>query len=341
MKTVLPPVSETFPPKAPRLLLVGTAVFILAGLLVSPKVLIALGPLSASLQSTVEGVQETALLEVNLFRVVALLLGVACGITWLMWKRLTGTPVYRSLYAQKIPEWIEKPDSTLVNGVAIAGVLFLVASGVHLLVSESILDRETLISLHKEDGVMEYATAIIFFLCSAACVFLATRFRAYRLRMLVHLLFAFGFFMLAGEEVSWGQRIFGFETVDFLAGKNVQNENNLHNLFGYAVDHLAILTVFLYGFFLPVLARAYPDIRRLLFVLGIPIASLGLAFSFLATSMIHHWTVEKFIEPLPGLRTAELRELLTSVMFALLLCESWSLSRRLGRADEEVPAEGD
>jgi len=34
----------------------------------------------------------------------------------------------------------------------------------------------------------------------------------------------------AGEEISWGQRIFGLETPDFLSDKNAQGEIGLHNL---------------------------------------------------------------------------------------------------------------
>jgi len=35
----------------------------------------------------------------------------------------------------------------------------------------------------------------------------------------------------AGEEMSWGQRIFNFQTPDFIARANRQSEFNLHNLF--------------------------------------------------------------------------------------------------------------
>jgi hypothetical protein len=38
------------------------------------------------------------------------------------------------------------------------------------------------------------------------------------------------FFFGAGEEISWGQRIFGFKTPEPLAQVNKQDELNLHNL---------------------------------------------------------------------------------------------------------------
>ena len=37
---------------------------------------------------------------------------------------------------------------------------------------------------------------------------------------------------IAGEEISWGQRIFGYPTPDWIAERNLQEEFNLHNLSG-------------------------------------------------------------------------------------------------------------
>tara|TARA_B110000914_G_scaffold176850_1_gene158299 strand:- start:98 stop:556 length:459 start_codon:yes stop_codon:yes gene_type:complete len=44
--------------------------------------------------------------------------------------------------------------------------------------------------------------------------------------MLLTLLCLFG----AGEEISWGQRLFALETPDYLKGKNAQGELGIHNL---------------------------------------------------------------------------------------------------------------
>jgi hypothetical protein len=43
-------------------------------------------------------------------------------------------------------------------------------------------------------------------------------------------LLGFFCFACAGEEISWGQRVFGFETPERVAARNEQNEFNLHNL---------------------------------------------------------------------------------------------------------------
>ena len=44
------------------------------------------------------------------------------------------------------------------------------------------------------------------------------------------LLFALGFFYIAGEEISWGQHLFRWDTPEWLGKVNRQNETNLHNL---------------------------------------------------------------------------------------------------------------
>jgi hypothetical protein len=47
---------------------------------------------------------------------------------------------------------------------------------------------------------------------------------------LLFFLFALCTFFIAGEEISWGQRIIGFETPPILAEQNLQKETTIHNL---------------------------------------------------------------------------------------------------------------
>ncbi|MDX1485252.1 MAG: hypothetical protein R3229_12310 [Alphaproteobacteria bacterium] len=42
--------------------------------------------------------------------------------------------------------------------------------------------------------------------------------------------FAVGGVVLAGEEISWGQHFFGWDTPDWIRERNIQRETNLHNL---------------------------------------------------------------------------------------------------------------
>ncbi len=80
-----------------------------------------------------------------------------------------------------------------------------------------------------EDGWVDYAVAVGYGI--AALLFLAV---ALKRRVLAHRLLFFVLGMacvvLGGEEASWGQRIFGFETPDSWRQINVQGELTIHNL---------------------------------------------------------------------------------------------------------------
>jgi hypothetical protein len=101
----------------------------------------------------------------------------------------------------------------------------------------TLLPRETFDTLLHEDGFVESVGAIGM-LCAA--VFFATGFlrsrraaRADGTRRLLpwaYLGLAVLFFFAAGEEISWGQRIFGWGTPEALELANGQDETNLHNL---------------------------------------------------------------------------------------------------------------
>ncbi len=53
-------------------------------------------------------------------------------------------------------------------------------------------------------------------------------------------LFTFMMFLLAMEEISWGQQLFGFETPEFWRTRNSQQELTLHNYNFVGVDYLVI-----------------------------------------------------------------------------------------------------
>jgi hypothetical protein len=96
----------------------------------------------------------------------------------------------------------------------------LIALGV-LAVSYGVLvfDDDTVVALGTEDGLFECATSVLFAItggllawmyvkCPYANDLLVLRTRRNIFFLLLALVFLFG----AGEEISWGQRIFGFET---------------------------------------------------------------------------------------------------------------------------------
>jgi hypothetical protein len=119
--------------------------------------------------------------------------------------------------------------------------VFLITTlvGVLLTISMWIIQPENPLfaPIYLEDGVMENLSAAAFV---AAALF--TGVAAYRVKKdltgkyprwlwVVLALAAVGFFVIGGEEISWGQRIFGWSTPEVFKDTNVQDETNLHNVF--------------------------------------------------------------------------------------------------------------
>lgn len=112
--------------------------------------------------------------------------------------------------------------------VATCAVLILVSYLVVYLPPSSA--RELL----REDGPVEQATASLFLLASFT-FFLTWRLRSHQPtrptdRPIYILVLAALMFICMGEEISWGQRIFGWETPQKWIEQNAQAETNLHNL---------------------------------------------------------------------------------------------------------------
>ncbi len=124
-----------------------------------------------------------------------------------------------------------------------------------------------------EDKLVEYGTA--FFLL-VSCVVLALNARSLsgkglRVAALLTLLYALIFFLAAGEEVSWGQRIIGWESGEFFQQHNKQAETNLHNLMVGDVH----LTKSLFGPVLTFCILLYLVVLPLLYTRSTRIAALA------------------------------------------------------------------
>ncbi len=116
-------------------------------------------------------------------------------------------------------------------------VLAFSVLAVYLLVSVSLLRLPAAIvdPMIDEDGLFEWLGAL--------CLLLGSCFFVLSVRELRHggapwvkqaSFVAIGLFLFLafGEEISWGQRIFGIETPEALLRVNSQGETNLHNLYG-------------------------------------------------------------------------------------------------------------
>jgi hypothetical protein len=120
--------------------------------------------------------------------------------------------------------------------------------------------------LITEDNVVEYATSLAYLLAGglAAALALDLGRKAARLHASLYWLFSIGLFVIAMEEISWGQRILGLDTPEFFEKNNAKEEIGFHNMYGYPL-HITFLIVGAYGAFARMLmpsdlSRRYPTL---------------------------------------------------------------------------------
>ncbi|MDW3118543.1 MAG: hypothetical protein R8G60_12745 [Roseovarius pacificus] len=162
-----------------------------------------------------------------------------------------------------------------------------------------------------EDGPIEYGTALTLFMASLVLFWRAIELgRAARLGAgLLVAFYAVVFVFGAGEEISWGQRIFGWQTTGYFLENNHQYETNLHNL-AFGGEQLAktlfgsVLTTVLL-LYLVVLPPLYPRVRwiaKLADALMVPVPGLRHTIIAVVASLLvavvdlpRKWEVYEFI----------------------------------------------
>lgn len=108
----------------------------------------------------------------------------------------------------------------------------------------------------QEDRFAEWLT-FWSFAAAAICFGLASlRCRRHRSRTVWFLvLMAVSCLFIAGEEVSWGQRVLGFSSPEYFLEENFQQEVNVHNVFSTTVRKAGLKSVILgFGVLLPWMA---------------------------------------------------------------------------------------
>lgn len=144
---------------------------------------------------------------------------------------------------------------------------------------------DTRAQLISEDHLIEYLTAIFFGLSSLGFVVILARSTFLReCKFWWRYFFTFGWavalFLAMGEEISWGQRILGFETPEFISEINTQDEFNIHNISfgnfgGWTVQWFALQFItFVPGVILPISATT-KWVPRLIQKLAFPVIPLG------------------------------------------------------------------
>ncbi len=185
---------------------------------------------------------------------------------------------------------------------------------------------------NEHDGIMEYFECIIMvaaFLVALTILPVAWR-RGPRWLFWWVVLAALCSFYVAGEEISWGQHLFGWLTPEGWSSVNDQNETNLHNTSSWLDQkprHLLSAGTIVGGLIIPVVALYRPEIRQSRFgiifppFICLPCAALGLLCGL-------NGVLDSYISPHRALfiRPAEVQE---CFFYAFVLIYLIVLRRRL------------
>ncbi|MDT0277390.1 hypothetical protein [Blastococcus goldschmidtiae] len=150
-----------------------------------------------------------------------------------LWSRITKASA-RDIVDDGVPRWL----AWQVFWAPIAGAV--------LLVTLFAVSRPSYYEVLAEDRPVEW---LQFALCLMTALFglAAARRLAVRRQFAAAgalLLVGLGSFFLAGEEISWAQRVFAFGTPEQLASTNSQEEFNLHNLHAVGFDVQDMFKIF-------------------------------------------------------------------------------------------------
>jgi len=199
-------------------------------------------------------------------------------------------------------------------------------------------NKDLYMFLSQEDSFFENATAILYFVAGSLLI-ISSLSKVKRSKIfwkeILTLLLGLFFMFIAGEEISWGQRIFNLGTPEILKEYNVQNEITIHNIKflsnSFSVHRLLNIFGLLNGIVFPLLYNFNKSFRKLLNILNFPIVPLscsvlfGIAilYEIIISELYHHWV------------HAEVKEYLFSVGFFIF---SISLYRGKNRLEDRHPA---
>ena len=179
--------------------------------------------------------------------------------------------------------------------------------------------QEAFMEYLKEDGFVENLTALSLLAASAVSIY-----RCFNrttgsssFYYVTWIALAFLFFFAAGEEISWGQRIFHFGTTGFFEQNNLQHETNLHNLVigNVKINKLVFSQMFavvfgLYFLLLKPLSLKSGFFKHLVTTTGVPLPRWHqIAAMVIAVILVSQYHLKK---------AAELREVAFAVIMLLI-----------------------
>jgi hypothetical protein len=164
---------------------------------------------------------------------------------------------------------------------------------------------EKVYNITSEDHIYENSQVLFFFLSSCVMFFLFYNSKSqgnyhfsYANRNYFFLFLGLILFFFCGEEISWGQRIFGIHSTESINSVNAQGETNIHNMwifFSFDKDlkpktgilnwinsaRLFAIFWFLYCLLIPALDTYSASLHRFFKKLSLPIIPLWIGLLFL------------------------------------------------------------
>ena len=197
-----------------------------------------------------------------------------------------------------------KKMTLLEKGVLAAGLLIIAVGYLLFFTNLPLFELYT-----KEDHLVEWLTVMGLLMGSFVSLRRALRLGGSRgwMMFLTALLLGLVLFVAAGEEISWGQRIFGIESPEYFKENNTQQETNFHNLIlgGMRVNRWVFsfgLTAVLlfYLVILPILYRRKQWARRLVQFWGVPLPQpyqmVSAVVLFVITQLLPHEKKAELLE---------------------------------------------
>lgn len=233
-----------------------------------------------------------------------------------------------SPFAPKMTE--QKP----ITGRVLIGLIFILLFAGYSIV---FMEVDYMSYISKEDGPLENLGALGF--CAASLVFFILYFQsggfgneigALRTeKNIFYLAVGLMFFVAFAEEISWGQRIFGWHTPDEYREMNLQGETNLHNLplfqSFWKVKGIFKFVCLTYFLIIPLINKWVPQARKLFTRIGFPIPPIWIGLLFFAQTWLHDWSKD-YLKGYPRETTLTLKELeecLWGIIAFIFSCAEW------------------
>ena len=146
-------------------------------------------------------------------------------------------------------------------------------------------DSVNYVAFITEDMWAEYGTSVCFFMTAVLLLLLSIKQGPYLPRIIWGIIGVIAF-LIAGEEISWGQRIFNIETPTVIKELNFQGETTLHNMEAFRaindrLHQIAAYLILLWLIFSMILSLRMQQLKERIHSIGIPIVPMKLIPIFL------------------------------------------------------------